>query len=358
MSHGIPNYVREILGALAALDHENEYLFYAHRDFDWQAPPGFRWRKRAAQGLFGAIWLQTAVPLWLRQDRVDLFWGTQHILPVGAPRRMRAFLTVYDLVFRRFPETMAYRNLLIHRLLAGSSFRRANLLGPISESPARDLNEYYQIPPPRVRVVTPAAGPRFRPQDKAEARRTLRPLLGDDAANPALLTVGTLEPRKNLETTLKAFGRLVDRRPHALWVVGSTGWKMGGRLGSLLTPSLRSRVKFLGHVSDDLLPSLYAAADVFVFPSLFEGFGMPVVESMACGTPVVTSTAPSLREVSGGAALLVEPTEYAALAQALERVLDDNALRDRMIRDGLASARRYDWRRSAEVLRKAFGELS
>lgn len=347
-THGIPGFVRGILGAIARADRENEYLLYADRDFCFEAPPSFRWTKRVGGRLPGTAWLLAAAPIWIRRDRADVFWGTQHVLPPFVPRGTRVLLTVHDLVHRRYPGTMEPFNLWVHRLFVGPSARRADHIMVASESTARDVRELEGVAQGRIAVVGPAAAGQYSPMHAGEARGRLCGLLGEDADRPYVLAVGTLEPRKNFGVAIEAFARVADALPrHKLMIAGATGWKNGRLLSSVLEGGMSRRVRLLGYVPDELLPALYAASDCFVLPSLYEGFGIPVAEAMAAGTPVITSDIPSLREVAGDAGIAFPLGDPGRLALEMVRVCTDQDLRRRLISRGLVRAKSFSYDASA-----------
>jgi glycosyltransferase involved in cell wall biosynthesis len=173
---------------------------------------------------------------------------------------------------------------------------------------------------------------------------------------PYILSVGTLEPRKNLSTLLAAYATL-ERSAPRLVLAGARGWHAQSLAAQVQAPALRERVVLPGYVPDDLLPDLYAGAECFVYPSLYEGFGLPPLEALACGTPVITSTTSSLPEVVGDAALLVEPTRTDELAAALRRILEDEHLRDDLRRRGPLRAARFSWERCARETMQVYQHI-
>jgi glycosyltransferase involved in cell wall biosynthesis len=351
---GIPRLVHELLESLLRLDRENEYLLYSHRPLSLVPPsvdPGLH---RTGNGrLWGSVWIETALPRRLLRDRVDLFWGTEHILPVWGARGVRMVLTVHDLVPYLFPETMSRRNLYITRCLMPPSVRRADAIVTVSHSTMDDLRRLFAPDCPVMETIHPGTTRRFRPV-------TDRPALAEKLARelnlrkPYLLGVGTLEPRKNARTTIRAFSLLADRIPHDLVLAGSPGWKMGDLRDEISQSPWRERIRWTGRVSDESLADLYAGAEVFVFPSLGEGFGFPLVEAMASGVPVVASRVSSLPEVTGDAAVLVDPLDTAALAGAILSLLQDSSKRAEMISRGLARATQFSWDKAAEEMLGVF----
>jgi glycosyltransferase involved in cell wall biosynthesis len=229
-------------------------------------------------------------------------------------------------------------------VIAGSEFTRA------------DLIDAYDLPPEKVTVTPYAADPIYRPMDRDAARQAVRDRFG--LRGPFVLAVGVLQPRKNLPRLIRAFGRIAKQVPHALALVGKPGWAHEELQQTATASGLGSRLKFTGYVPDADLPVLYNAADLFAYPSLYEGFGLPPLEAMACGTPVVTSNVTSLPEVVADAALAVDPTDEAALSEALLQGLTDEALRTRLRAAGFERAAGFSWERTAELTLEVYQALT
>src|SRR5262245_5981355 len=298
LTSGIPTYVRNMLAALAAGDHDNEYILYSNRDVRFDLPA--RWRKRTNGVLpYGSLWVQAELPGWLARDRVDVYWGTEYPLPLAAPKRVKLVLTMYDLVHVFHPETMSALNLALTRLFLARSVARADAIVTISDSTRADLQRLMSPRTALIRTIPLGVNGAFAARDRNGARTRVEqhyPGLG-----PYVLTVGTFEPRKNVGALVRAFQTLAPRIPHTLAIAGGGGWKHAPLLEEIERTGLRDRVRRLGHVPEELLPDLYAGADAFVFPSLYEGFGLPPLEALASGVPVVCSNSSSLPEVVGDA---------------------------------------------------------
>ena len=273
-----------------------------------------------------------------------LFHATEHLLlPL---RGVPTVLTVHDLIFRRYPAHHKRLNRWYLNATMPLFCRRAGHIIAVSEQSKRDIVEAYSVAPEKITVIYEAADPRFCPQP-ANTAADVRTRYG--LPDRYLLFVGTIEPRKNLGRVLAAFERLhAERLTDALVIVGKRGWLYDDFFARLEGSPAKQAVIFPGFVPDTDLPAVYAAAQAFAFPSEFEGFGLPVLEAMACGTPVVCSNTSSLPEVAGDAALLVDPLEVDALTDALGRVLRDPALAADLRARGLAQAARFSWARAAE----------
>ncbi len=278
-----------------------------------------------------------------------LFHATDHLLPPF--RVLPSVFTLHDLIFRLYPETHMPLNRWFLTLMMPRFLRHADAVIAVSECTRRDAIRWYRIPEERIHVIYEGVDERFRPapSEAVEAVRARYRL-----PDRFILYVGTIEPRKNLPTLFAAYRLLLERWPDlGLVVAGKPGWLTGGTFRALRELGLEERVRFLGYVPDEDLPPLYSAAAVFVFPSLYEGFGLPPLEAMACGTPVVVSDVSALPEIVGEAGLRVPPGDPAGWAVALEAVLVDGSLRERLREAGLRQAARFRWsevaRRTLEV---------
>jgi len=261
-------------------------------------------------------------------------------------------LTVHDLIFRHLPEHHKPLNRWYLNLTMPLYCRRASHIIAISECTERDLITAYGLPPEKITVIYEAADPRFgpRPPKVVAAARTRYGL-----PDRYLLFVGTIEPRKNLARLLAAFERIhAERLSDALVIVGKRGWLYDDFFARLEQSSARDAVILPGYVPNDDLPTIYAGAQALVFPSLYEGFGLPVLEAMACGTPVVASNASSLPEVGGSAALYFSPTQVEAMVEAVCRLLRDADLRGSMRTEGLNRAAEFSWRSTAAKTRTVY----
>ncbi|MER3422187.1 MAG: glycosyltransferase family 1 protein [Nitrospiraceae bacterium] len=281
-------------------------------------------------------------------------WPNYILLPGGTARQI---ITICDLTFLLFP---AYHPWARVKALAGGIARsasRADAIIVVSEHTKRDVIKYLGVPEEKIRVVYCAASSHFR-FIASEARRSVLskyhlPLDG------YLLYVGNIEPRKNLTRLLEAYSLLKARGGCRLPLIfsGGGGWKNTDIYRRVSELSLEKDVRFLGYVPDEELPALMSGAELFVYPSLYEGFGLPPLEAMACGTPVVTSNVSSIPEVVGDAALMVDPYDVEGLAEAMQRALMDKDLREDMRIKGLARAKLFSWERTACETLKVYEEV-
>jgi len=335
---GRGRYVRELLRALAARDDDHEYVLYARTEWEPRGAlgPRFAW---VLHGLPDPAWhLATA----LRCGSCDVLLSTNSYLTAWAARAPTA-LTIFDLVAFDDALSPRRRSRAIERATLPLAVRRAAGFAAISASARDDLEARFPRARGRVAVTPLAADPRFAPDPPGGA--AIRARHGLDG--PYLLSVGTLEPRKNLPRLVAAFAALppATRGEHVLAVVGASGWDTAATEAALGANA--GAIRRLGHVPDEDLPALYAGATALCYPSLYEGFGLPVLEAMACGTAVLTSDRSSLPEVAGDAALLVDPRDEGAIAAGLARLLTDGALRERLAAAGPPRAAGFSWDRTA-----------
>lgn len=347
---GVATYCRGLLHGLASEARHDRILLYA-KDAppdDLLLAPHLRWRAMPAP-----LWLPAAVPRALRAGRVDLFHGTNHMAPPLA--LVPTVITVHDLSALTMPRHHTWRNRLLTVPQMLLSLHRAQRLITDSHYTAKELARIPGIDPARIRVVPLAATPYLAPATPAAIAELAWRL---DLPPAFFLFLGALEPRKNVVTLIKALSRLrADGDDRArLVIAGVEGWRNTAVHEEVRALGLDGAVRFAGYVAPEDLPALFGAATAFVFPSLFEGFGLPPLEAMVCGAPVVCSDAASLPEVVGDAALLIDPLSPDDLAAALRRLLDDADLRARLRAAGLARAALFSWERTARDTLRIYHE--
>lgn len=345
---GNESYIANLIEALATLDTANRYTLYVTR--------------REAVERFSARWPHVTVRLTLphtplvripltlsaelRRRPVDLL-HVQYTAPPLAPCAVVA--TIHDLSFEHLPETFKRRSRAQLRLTVRRTARLAHQVIVPSEYSRRDLLETYHLPMERVHITPLAAAPCFAPVLDEDRRRRTKELYG--IKGEYILAVGSIQPRKNLVRLIESYRDLRAARPQAklpqLVLVGKRGWLYGETLEAVNRHSINGDIRFTGYVRETDLPALYTDALCFVYPSYFEGFGLPVLEAMACGAPVIAGNRTSLPEVIGDAGLLFDPFDTSALTTALARVIDDGKLRRSLHRRGLERASLFNWRETA-----------
>lgn len=356
---GISHYVEQTLLQLGAIDRASRYDVYTTRGLTADAlglPPNFRVIPSRLPTINPRVripWEQLVAPLLLRRSRADLFHGVHSVVPLAT--RTPSVVTVHDLAFIRFTQTFRAYNRAYLDFATRLSVRRAARVLVVSEHTRREVVGMLGVPPEKVVVTPNAVRDHFRPPERAalEAFRAQKGL-----PERFVLYVGTLEPRKNLTTLLEAYATVARSHDAPLIVGGGKGWLYDAVFKRVEELGLRERVQFVGYVEEEELPLWYAAANVFVFPSIYEGFGMPPLEAMACGTPVIASNSSSLPEVVGDAGITVPPHDPAGFAEAIDRVLSDAELRQELRERGLAQARRFSWRTTAERTLAAYQDVA
>lgn len=358
---GITTYTRALLEEMPEVAEDMEFVALRSRKARARLVANARVRERRLLMPPHHRWEQLALPLELAPLRPDLVHSPDFIPCFH--RRWRAVVTVHDLAFLRYPFLLTEESSRYYGQV-GRACASAERVIAVSHSTARDIENLLGVGAERVCVVHEAADPIFRPLDRNEAKEAVARHLG--WSGEYLLFVSTIEPRKNLETLLKALAMLrgaeaSQSRIHSLRLVvaGRRGWLYEGVQVLVEQLGLTKTVVFSGPASREELVNLYNAALALVYPSLYEGFGLPPLEAMACGTPVLCADTSSLPEVVGDAGILLPPLDVEAWADALRRVVEDEELRARLSARGLQRARAFSWRRAAvetvAVYREALG---
>jgi glycosyltransferase involved in cell wall biosynthesis len=374
---GIGRFTRELVRAFLALDSPNEYVLFAATG----GLPRSTWESRLAYIVQPAtrhhlrleicnlrfvsddwlhrIWHRARLPIPIEAmiGRMDLFHEPDFVLPPTLPRT-RTVLTVHDLTFIRDPES-AFPRLrhYLNRVVPRSVARATRVLAD-SAATQSDLVELLGTPAEKVTVLYGGVDARFVPVREPERLAAIRVKygIGDE---PFILGIGTLQPRKNYKRLIQAFSNLKPPTSNLkLAIAGEKGWMYDDIFSKVKQLGLEGHVLFPGFVDDDDLPALYSAAEMLAYPSIYEGFGLPLLEAMACGTPVVTSVTSSLPELAGDAALLVEPTDVDAIATAMRRLLQDADLRRRLVAAGFEQGRKFTWEKAAAQLLGIYEDMA
>lgn len=346
-SAGINGYIYNLLRALPAADPALRFTVFAGPqgnppEHERMIAQHARWQtERPARRI---LWEQIAQPLAVQRTQPDLLHGLAFVSPVL--KRVPSIVTVYDLSFVHYPERLPATRRLYLRLFTRWSCNRAQRVIAISRSTAHDLTAVFGIPPHKIDVALPGVGEQFAPLPESEiaAFRAAKNL-----PERFMLSVGTLEPRKNLPVLLRAYAQLsaAERQQVHLVLAGGQGWMMDEIFATIERHDLGATVHLPGYVPADELPLWYNAAETFVYPSIFEGFGMPVVEAQACGTPVIVSNVSSLPEAAGDAGTQLPPDDVGAWANALQRAISDPGWREAMSTQGIAHAAGFTWAQTA-----------
>lgn len=346
---GIGTYVRNLVTHLAEIDRENRYVLLsrtAAKDFPLDLPESFRVLQERSPVY---SMRELAALSWrLFRLRVDLYHSTHYVLPAAVPCPVVA--TIHDVIHLLYPEFLPHRLAFFYaQRMIRRTLSRGDRIIAVSKNTKADLARYFQVDSGKVQVVYNGVDDQFRRRLPAEdVDRWLRQL---EIERPYLLFVGNpTKPHKNLDNVIQAFARARQRRPFdaRLVCVGHRGpatFKLEQRAEQL---GVGAEVRMLGHVANEALPALYQGATLFLYPTLYEGFGLPVVEAMASGLPVITSESSALKEIAEGHAHLVDPLDVDSIAGAIVQCMSDPEHRASLARLGLRRAEAFHWRRTAE----------
>jgi len=346
-------YIRSLLGAFAEVDRRSEFIAYlSEPGAERWVPERFTIRRVSANPYARLGW---GMSRWIRTDAPDLI-HVQYTAPLMAG--IPTVVTVHDVSFIEHPEYFTGTRRSQLRLTVGRTVKQAARILTVSEFSRDAILKAYDVAPERVRVIPNAANPEFRVIGREKAQAAARDKLRFDA--PFILSVGDLQPRKNQIGLIAAFSQLLTECPqlkHHLVLTGKETWFTPKVREAARACGFASRIHFTGFVSDEDLLQLYNACDCFVFPSFYEGFGLPILEAMACGRAVACSNTSSMPEVADGAGLLFDPRQTGEITRALRDILLDAELRGRMERLGLQRAATFTWKRSARATLDVYKEV-
>ena len=364
-SGGIGRYTRGLVTALAQLDRQHHYTLMLTSDApqtdlrQFQTFPNFNYRSYPLPERWMTIgWhrLNLPYPVEWFTGPVDLFHSPNFILP--PTRRAKTILTVHDLSFVRHPQGAVDRLRRWLEHVVPRSLERADHVLADSESTRQDLSEIFNVPTLKTTVVGAGVDHRFRPITDRQVLDSVRTRYKLPRSEKIILSLGTLEPRKNFTGLIQAFSSSPVRESHHLVIAGGKGWLYDPIFAAAAASPVADRIHLIGFVNDDDLPALYSLADIFAYPSHYEGFGIPVIEAMACGIPVVCANNSSLPEVAGEAAIQITATDTIALAAALQQLAVDSPFRAKAVARGFDQAQKFSWPAAAQRLLTVYQRVS
>ena len=357
-SGGIGTYSYELIKNFSMMGVPNEYYLIHHTpiDMDIYSTNNEILIKSYSNFYKATMWRMINAPLKLKFIKeLDLVHDPYEIGPLSFKMPFKKVMTIHDLTPIIFPHAFGLPIVLLHKLLLTRTLKTADKIITDSNSTKNDLINYFNIPEEKIRVILLAADEKFKPLSNKEIKEAKQKY---NLNFPFILYVGTLEPRKNIPSLIKAFYKLKKKNlQYKLVIAGKKGWKYKEIFETIDKLNLQSDVVFTGYVPDEDLPALYNAADLFVYPSVYEGFGLPPLEAMACGTPVITSNTSSLPEVVGDAGIMVDPYDVDRLADAMQEVLTDEGLRADMTKKGLGRAKMFSWEKCARETLRVYEEV-
>jgi len=345
-SSGNETYYQQLLRHLAKTPrNEDRYIvYYTHPAGARRLPESESFRLKRIRPATPFWRIPFGFPLEFRSQGLDVFHA-QYIIPPYC--KCKTVTTIADIAYEHFPESFSRFENLWSKVLIRRSAERADHIITVSEYSKNDVAKTYHIDPRKITVTYEGAGDSYFPRDKGHCREQIAAKYG--VSGPLLLYIGRLQERKNLRRLISAYSRLrQEGLDEKLVLVGKKEWMFGDIHAHVQALGLVASVIFVGYVPPEDLPVFYNAAEAFVYPSIFEGFGLPVIEAMACGLPVLTSFGSSLEEVAGDAAVLVDPLSEEAIAKGLSKLLGDSSLRARLGQAGLMRSATFSFKKTAE----------
>ncbi|HUV27327.1 MAG TPA: glycosyltransferase family 1 protein [Anaerolineales bacterium] len=356
---GAGNYIIQLIRALAAADNDDQLVVFTQgkgpalldlpeeTSVEWQIvkdrTPGSR-----------LIWEQTRLPRLVKGTKVDLLHSLHYTRPMRLP--CASVVTFHDMTFFLYPQLHTRARRMFFPSAIRASARQADALITVSESTRQDAIRLLAIDPGKIFTTHLGVDPSFRLIDNDDEKKTITAKY--HLPENFILYLGTIEPRKNLPILVRAYRRLIDSgMSHKLVLVGKYGWMYEEVLGLVKELDLEDMVCFTGYVSQDDLPLVYNLASLFVYPTIYEGFGLPVLEAMACGVPVISTRIASLPEIIGDAGILIPVNDVDALFDAMVRVLGDQTLREEFIRNGQLRSKKFSWERTAQLTRQVYQQV-
>jgi glycosyltransferase involved in cell wall biosynthesis len=355
---GMGHYLHQVLLAMKRLAPDHRYILIDHR----RHPIPFRDQfehliidlPRHPLGI--SRWILWEISKTLHQ--FDLVFSPGLYGPIRIPKGVASVMVVHDLTRFLFPKFFSFNAVqkVLDHWAYPAMLRRYDHLMTVSKTTRKDLMTLFKVPEEKMTVAYHGAEDTFQPVSPQEAEQALGPAYSIN--KPFILFLGTLEPRKNIPTLLKAFAGIMEQIPHDLVLVGQKGWKWEPVFREMERPDLKERVHWVGYVSDSERVCFYNAAEFLAYPSWYEGFGMPLLEAMQCGCPVITSRVSAMPEVVGEAGILIDPQRVEDLQGAMLRLVQEPGLREKMRKAGLEQAKKFSWETSAKITLEVFEKIT
>ncbi len=354
---GVGNYIEKILKQVKKLGLSNKIvLFGSNNNYNYKSlnfENLILYNKIISKKkLLRVIWEQIFLPLKLRQLDVDILHCPAHVIPIFS--KQKSILTIHDLAFKLFPKTFKWQNRIYLNFIVPLSIKRADKIIAVSNNTKNDIVKEYNVNPNKINVIYNGLDEKFKILKEDTVINKLKAKY--ELPQNFILYLGTLEPRKNLKNLIKAFDNLEESNKK-LVIAGGKGWLYKDIFSLVREKKLENDIIFTGYVDKEDIVPLYNAATLFVYPSLYEGFGLPPLEAMACGTPVITSNVSSLPEVVGDAAITVDPKNINELSEAISNVLSNEDLQNEIIQRGIERAKLFTWENAAIETVKVYEEV-
>ena len=350
---GIPIYIEEILKQFSKIDSKNKYILYSTRKVDIKEKLSENIIIKDEERRFGSFWMYLKLPKILKEDNIDVFWGTQHLLPMRNKytKNIKFVLTIHDLAIKKLKTVGSFKNTIIQKLFVKRSLKSANRIIAISEATKKDIIELYKIKEEKISVVYNGTNLKENNYDLTVEQENEIQEKFNIKDTPYIFFLSTIEPRKNVETLIKAYEQIREKGEIIkLILAGGLGWKYEGVLELREKSKYRDDIYLPGYISKEEKTYLFKNAKCFVYPSLYEGFGLPILEAMINKQIVVTANNSSLPEVGGEAAFYYDETlNYQNLGNKIIEVLNlSEEKRNKKIEEGLIQAKRFTWEKCAK----------
>jgi glycosyltransferase involved in cell wall biosynthesis len=346
---GVGYFTLNLIKSLLNTDSLNEYILYYTTPSIWKAFSFPHWGKKNYKNKI----------FWIYRDgmshyqNIDIYHDPSYTHLIPPKRGKKNIISIYDLTFKLFPELCSEDTVRFYNQYLPLALKNIDLLIVCSQSTKNDFIEYFNFPHTKIQVVHGAVDKRFYPVDKGKIELIKKKY---NIQKPYLLFASTIEPRKNIKRLLNAFSLLNKSEPN-LVLVGSKGWLKEDLMQLIIDYKIQNKVHYLKYVSHEDLPALYSGALMFLYPSLYEGFGLPLLEAMACGTPVISSNISSIPEVVRDAGLLINPNNTEEIAEAIKTLLNNTSLREKYRKQGIEQAKTFTWEKSARITLNAYENL-
>jgi glycosyltransferase involved in cell wall biosynthesis len=344
---GNQTYILNLFRAIRDIDTDNQYTFYYNKPSAKRVEsPNFEHKVHQAS----FMWTQRVFPFLLRQDKPDVLFMPIQMLPFLKSSKQKSVVTIHDLAFLLYPETFPAKDAFLHKLYVREAITKADHLIAITEATKQDIIKFYNTDPAKITVVYHGVDKyRFRLMQEGEENLVVDVKTKYNITKPYILYIGNVQPRKNIQGLIKAYQQLRSSTDHnyQLVIAGAKAWLVEDVMKEI-GENYREDIIFTGRFDDSELAPLLWGADLFVLPSFYEGFGLPILEAMACGVPTLVSNTPSLVEVGGEAALSFDPHSIDDIAKVLDNIISDPDLRIEMREKGLKRVAEFSWNRCAQ----------
>jgi len=355
---GVGNYIEKILFEINRKNiKSNILLFGSDNDFDYSnnylgEKVIFANNIFSKSKLLRVLWEQFALPIKAKKNKIDILHCPAHVISLFFPGKI--VLTIHDLSFKLFPKTFKISNRIYLNFIVPLSVKYADKIITVSKNTKEDLIREYNVNEDKIRVIYNGVDNKYTIINNRNKVENIK--IKYELPEKFVLYLGTLEPRKNLKNLIKAYSKIKEKKTK-LVIAGGKGWLYEDIFSLVNDKKMEDKVIFTGYVDEKDIVALYNAATLFVYPSLYEGFGLPPLEAMACGTPVITSNVSSLPEVVGDAAITVDPYNINGLAEEINKVLGNEVLQKAMIKKGIERAKEFTWEKTARETIRVYEEV-